>query len=105
MGSFKHPLAFQPLDLEIIDRVYEAAWAALEASAPFRDRAQDGERGETLRKLVMESTETGRVDFRHPLRQGVSQHARELDCVHSAAQRTRRPVSPSVERSSDEDVD
>ena len=22
MGSFKHPRAFQPLDLEIIDRVY-----------------------------------------------------------------------------------
>jgi hypothetical protein len=63
MGSFKHPRVFQPLDLEIIDRVYEAAWAALEASDPFRDRAKDGERGETLRKLVMDSTETGRVDF------------------------------------------
>lgn len=63
MGSFKHPRAFQPLDLEIIDRVYEAAWAALEASDPFRDRAQDGERRETLRKLVMDSIETGRVDF------------------------------------------
>ena len=63
MGSFKHPRAFQPLDLEIIDRVDEAAWAALEASDPFRDRAQDGERGETLRKLVLEGTEPGRVDF------------------------------------------
>ena len=63
MGSFKHPRVFQPLDLEILDRVYEAAWAALEASDPFRDRALDGERGETLRKLVMDSTETGRVDF------------------------------------------
>jgi hypothetical protein len=63
MGSFKHPRVFLPLDLEIIDRVYEAAWAALEASDPFRDRAQDGERGEALRKLVMDSTETGRVDF------------------------------------------
>ena len=63
MGSFKHLRAFQPLDLEILDRVYEAAWAALEASDPFRDRALDGQRGETLRKLIMESTETGRVDF------------------------------------------
>ena len=63
MGSFKHPRSFQPLDLEIIDRVYEAAWAALEASAPFRDKAQDGERRETLRKLVMACNEPGRVDF------------------------------------------
>ena len=26
MGSFKRPGVFGPLDLEIIDRVYEAAW-------------------------------------------------------------------------------
>ena len=63
MGSFKHPRVFQPQDLETIDRVYEAAWAALEASDPFRNRAHDGERREALRKLVMDSTVTGRVDF------------------------------------------
>jgi hypothetical protein len=63
MGSFKHPRVFNPLDLEIMDHVYEAAWAVLEARYPFRDRAQDGERAEALRKLVMDSTETGRVDF------------------------------------------
>jgi hypothetical protein len=44
MGSFK-PEGFDPLDLEIIDRVYEAAWAQLEAREPFRDREKDGERG------------------------------------------------------------
>jgi hypothetical protein len=38
MGSFK------PLDLEILDRVYEAAWAALQALDPFRDTDKDGER-------------------------------------------------------------
>ena len=63
MGSFKHPRAFQPIDLDILDRVYEAAWAALEASDPFRDRAQDGKRGETLRKLVINSADIGKVDF------------------------------------------
>jgi hypothetical protein len=31
MGSFSHPRVFDPLDLEIIDRVCEAAWAQLEA--------------------------------------------------------------------------
>src|SRR4029453_3158938 len=63
MGSFKHPRVFHPLDLEIMDRVFEAAWAELEARDPFRDREKDGERGETLRRLVMDQTGTGKVDF------------------------------------------
>jgi hypothetical protein len=63
MGSFKQPQVFLPLDLEIMDRVYEAAWAELEACDPFRDREKDGERGETLRKLVMDQTGTDQVDF------------------------------------------
>jgi hypothetical protein len=63
MGSFKQPQVFLPLDLEIMDRVYEAAWAELEARDPFRDREMDGERGEALRKLVMNQTGTGKVDF------------------------------------------
>ena len=57
MGSFK------PLDLEILDRVYEAAWAALQARDPFRDTDKDGERQESLRKLVFNNTGTGRIDF------------------------------------------
>jgi hypothetical protein len=52
MGSFKHSCAFDPLDLEIIDRVYEAAWAKLEACEPFRDRERDLERQEALRKQM-----------------------------------------------------
>jgi hypothetical protein len=63
MGSYNHPRVFHPLDLEIMDRVFEAAWAELEARDPFRDREKDGERGETLRKLVMDQTGTGKVDF------------------------------------------
>jgi hypothetical protein len=31
MGCIKRPRAFDPLDLELIDRVYEAAWAQVEA--------------------------------------------------------------------------
>jgi hypothetical protein len=57
MGSFK------PLDLEILDRVYEAAWVALQARDPFRDTDKDGERQESLRKLVFDNTGPGRVDF------------------------------------------
>ena len=38
MGSFQYPRSFQPLELEIIDYVYEAAWAQIEALDPFRER-------------------------------------------------------------------
>jgi|SRR5680860_1284220 len=63
MGSFKQPRVFKPLDLEIFDRVYEAAWAQLEAREPFRDREKDGERGEVIRKLVFALAIPGKVDF------------------------------------------
>ena len=63
MGSFKRRRGFGPLDLEIIDRVYEAAWAQLEAREPFRDREKDGERGEGLRKRIFAFATSGKVDF------------------------------------------
>jgi hypothetical protein len=54
MGSFRGPRFFDPLDLEIIDRVYESVWAQLEARDPFRDRTQDDQRREALRKHVFD---------------------------------------------------
>ena len=63
MGSFKHPHAFDPLDLEIIDRVYDAAWAQVEARDPSRDREKDGERQKALKKLVFALAASGPVDF------------------------------------------
>ena len=63
MSSFKEPRVFDPLDLEIIDRVYEAACAQLEAREPFRDREKDGEWEEALRKLVFALVTPGKVDF------------------------------------------
>jgi hypothetical protein len=63
MGTFNHSRVFDPLDLEIIDRVYEAAWAQLEARDPFRDREKDGERGEALRKRIFAVATSGMVDF------------------------------------------
>ena len=35
MGSYKQPRAFHPLDPEIMDRVYEAAWAASKRASRF----------------------------------------------------------------------
>ena len=63
MGSFQHPRSFQPLELEIIDYVYEAAWAQLEARDPFRDRDHDWVRQVVLRKQIMDSVGTGRIEF------------------------------------------
>ena len=63
MGSYKHPQVFGPLDLEIIDRVYDAAWPEVEAREPFRDRERDDDRRAELRKLVMDNTGSGRVEF------------------------------------------
>ena len=37
MGSFKRPHAFDPLDLEIIELVYEVAWEQISAHEPSRD--------------------------------------------------------------------
>jgi len=54
---------FDPLDLAIINRVYDAAWAQLEAREPFRDKGRDGERQDALRKLIMDDTGTTTIEF------------------------------------------
>ena len=64
MDPFK--LAFDALDLEIIDRVYEVAWAYTQAREPFRDLASDGERQKALRKRIFGVARivgSGRIDF------------------------------------------
>jgi hypothetical protein len=63
MDSFKRPCVFLPLDLEIIDLVHEAAWAQIEARDPFRNRNEDGERQDALRKRLFALATPGTVDF------------------------------------------
>jgi hypothetical protein len=55
------PRVFGPLDLEIIDRVYEAACARFEAQVP-PSRPRD-ELRESLRKRVMTCAASGTFDF------------------------------------------
>jgi hypothetical protein len=43
--GFFRSRAFDALDLETIDRAYEAAWAQLVAREPFRDRVKDANEG------------------------------------------------------------
>ena len=63
MGSFKRPHAFDPLDMEIIDLVYEVAWEQVSAREPSRDVAHDEERQASLRKPVFALAGNGGVDF------------------------------------------
>jgi hypothetical protein len=64
MGSFKR--VFDPLDLEIIDRVYEVAWAQVQARQPNRDTVSVAERQEALRKKIFGVARilgSGHIDF------------------------------------------
>jgi hypothetical protein len=63
MGSFKRPHAFDPLDMEIIDLVYEVAWEQISARDPSAEAAKDEERQASLRKRVFALAGDGGVDF------------------------------------------
>jgi hypothetical protein len=63
MGSFKRPHAFDPLDMEIIDLVYEVAWEQISARDPSPDAEEDEERRASLRKSVFALAGDGGVDF------------------------------------------
>ena len=62
MGT-PNPLVLDPLDLELIDRVYEVAWEQIKARDLFRDPSQDEERQQSLRKLIFTLAPPGHVDF------------------------------------------
>ena len=62
MGSDRS--AFDPLDLEIIDRVYEAAWAALIA----RDPSDNEEKGRRAAKKSASAVIRARAARRYPIR-------------------------------------
>ena len=50
MDAFKS--VFDPLDLEIMDQVYEVAWAHAQARDPSRNAASDGARQTALRRKI-----------------------------------------------------
>lgn len=54
---------FDQLDLEIIDQVYEAAWAQLLARDPAHDATEEGERQKSLRRRLSAFAHSGAVDF------------------------------------------
>jgi len=63
MGSLSFRDKFDPLDLEIIDRVYEVACAYIEARDLYRDKNNDPMEKDALRKQVFASAGVGPIDF------------------------------------------
>ena len=64
MSSFKS--VFDPLDLEIMDQVYEVAWAHAQARDPSRNAASDGARQTALRRKIFGVARIagpGHIDF------------------------------------------
>jgi hypothetical protein len=61
VGPYKR--VFDPLDLEIIDLVYEAALVQLAARDPVSDPIKELERQEAVKKLVFAVAEPGSVEF------------------------------------------
>jgi hypothetical protein len=75
MSSYKR--VFDPLDLEIIDLVYEAALVQIAARDPLSDPIKELERQEALKKLVFAVAQPGSVEFDHLLDK-VLEYASEL---------------------------
>jgi hypothetical protein len=63
MASAERHHVFTPLDLEIIDLVYEAAWAQIIARDPSRNFHDDPGRQALLRKKIFAVAQAGPVDF------------------------------------------
>jgi hypothetical protein len=55
--------SFENNELEIIERVYLAVWAQVEARDPQRDREKDQERRAALRERVLNFARSGQVEF------------------------------------------
>jgi hypothetical protein len=62
MGSFK-PDAFDPLELETIESVYDVAWKTIVARDLYRDTSRDAERQTSLRRIIFIFARQGPVDF------------------------------------------
>ena len=61
MDSYKR--VFDPLDLEIIDLIYEAALVQITARDPLSDPIKEMTRQEAVKRLVFAVAESGSVEF------------------------------------------
>ena len=65
MGSLNRRPAFDPRELEIIDRVYNAAWAQILTRHPGRDVEKVKERQRALRRRLFILADKGPVESTH----------------------------------------
>ena len=86
MGSDKR--VFDPLDLEIIDLIYEAALVQITARDPLSDPIKEMERQDAVKRLVFAFAESGSVEF-DDLLDKVLEYASKL----SVSPATPRPAS------------
>jgi hypothetical protein len=93
MGSYKR--VFDPLDLEIIDLVYEAALVEIAARDPLSDPIKEQERQEALKKLVFAVAQPGAVEFDHLLDK-VLEFASELLVSPASARAGARSRMPNL---------
>jgi hypothetical protein len=63
MGSRKRHPAFEPSELDIIDRVYRAAWAQILARHPGRELENNRERQEALRRRLFILADRRPIEF------------------------------------------
>lgn len=63
MGSLNLRQKFDPLDLELIDRVYEVALAYIEARDLYRATAKDADEEGALRKTMFTCASSGPLEF------------------------------------------
>ncbi len=63
MGSRKRRPAFEPSELDIIDRVFRAAWAQILARHPGRELENNSERQEALRKRLFILADRRPIEF------------------------------------------
>ena len=61
MGSSRRPRIYNPLDLEILDRVFDAAWARVEVSPDYDLAWTEGQ--EALRRWIFALADGHPVDF------------------------------------------
>jgi hypothetical protein len=98
MGSYKRPRVFDPLDLEIIDLVYEVAVTQIAARDPLFDPSKDLERQEALKKLVFVLAKPGSIEF-DDLLDKVLEHASEPAGVRLGSPKSPPVIAPALKAS------
>jgi cytidylate kinase len=62
MALLENARAFDPLDLEILERAHEAVWAEIVTRSPHRDLSKDEDRRQELRQRIFATVFSGVSD-------------------------------------------